>query len=98
MNVEFLAEAEEELTQATLYYEAQQDFLGERFLTTVEDTLTRIAAFPQMFHEIEAGIRQARVPSFPYALIYRIRRNTIQVIAVAHLRRSPGYWHGRNGR
>ena len=48
-------------------------------------------AFSRMFQEIEAGIRQARVPRFPYALVYRVSRNTIQVIAVAHLRRNPGY-------
>jgi len=96
MNVEFLAEAEEELTQAVFYYEAQQDFLGERFLAAVQDTLTRIMAFPQIFHEIESEIRQARVPRFPYALVYRINRETIQVIAVAHLKRNPGYWQGRN--
>lgn len=70
MNVEFLEEAEEELAQAALYYESQQDFLGERFLATIQDTLTRIMAFPRMFQEIEAGIRQARVPRFPYALVY----------------------------
>lgn len=31
-----------------------------------------------------------------YVLVYRINRETIQVIAVAHLKRNPGYWQGRN--
>ena len=32
---------------------------------------------------------------YPYSLIYRIVAEGVQVIAVAHSRRRPGYWSGR---
>ena len=32
---------------------------------------------------------------FPYAVVYRITQSTIQLIAVAHGRRRPGYWKSR---
>ena len=65
---------------------------GERFLTAVQNTLTRIVEFPQLFHEVEPNIRHARVPRFPYAVVYRIAGGVIQIVAVAHLRRAPSYW------
>ncbi|WP_424204564.1 hypothetical protein [Sulfuricaulis sp.] len=32
---------------------------------------------------------------FPYGIIYRVRFDVIEIIAVMHLRRSPGYWKQR---
>jgi hypothetical protein len=35
------------------------------------------------------------VPRFPYRVVYRNRPDEIVVVAVAHLRRRPGYWKNR---
>jgi hypothetical protein len=32
---------------------------------------------------------------FPFALIYRIKTSKVQIVAVAHDRRQPGYWRRR---
>ena len=32
---------------------------------------------------------------FPFNVLYREAGNTVQVLAVAHHRRRPGYWLGR---
>jgi toxin ParE1/3/4 len=32
---------------------------------------------------------------FPFALIYRIERDEVQILAVAHHSRRPGYWRER---
>jgi plasmid stabilization system protein ParE len=32
---------------------------------------------------------------FPYYLIYRERDGAVEVVAVMHARRHPGYWHHR---
>ena len=34
-------------------------------------------------------------PRFPFSLVYRLRGDEIEVIAVAHGRRRPAYWRSR---
>jgi len=95
MVVEFSEEAQDELLQSVLYYESQQTSLGERFLTSIQDSVTHISEFPQMYREIETGIRRCKVLNFPYALIYREISDVIQIIAVMNLHRKPDYWKVR---
>jgi hypothetical protein len=35
------------------------------------------------------------VHRFPFAILYRVERVALYVIAVAHLHRRPNYWRGR---
>ncbi len=91
----FHPEAQSELIESARYYESQQDGLGHRFLDATETALVRIQQHPQSYREIEQGIRQCRILRFPYGLIYRIRADHVQIIAVMHLHRQPGYWHNR---
>lgn len=33
---------------------------------------------------------------FPYAIVYReVSEEEVEIVAVAHLKRRPGYWTGR---
>jgi hypothetical protein len=32
---------------------------------------------------------------FPYGVIYRVAGDTLRILAIAHRRQRPGYWHGR---
>ena len=41
------------------------------------------------------AIRRHLVPGFPYAVIYEVDRDPVRVLAIAHLRRHPGFWLGR---
>jgi plasmid stabilization system protein ParE len=42
------------------------------------------------------GARRVLVGSYPYAIIYReISDEEIEIVAVAHLKRRPGYWAQR---
>ena len=36
-----------------------------------------------------------RVRKFPYKVVYRNQQDGIEIIAVAHGKRRPGYWKGR---
>ena len=95
MEIEFHPDAVLELREATLYYQEQQADLGKRFLSAVEESLTRISNFPEAFPIVANNIRQCKVTRFPYAIVYRSQVNYIQVIAIAHSRRRPKYWSGR---
>lgn len=93
--VGFHPAARTELLESARYYEAQQSGLGRHFIEAVRRAQERIDRFPQLAVEIEPGIRQCRVQQFPYGLIYRARTERIEVIAVMHLHRQPGYWRER---
>jgi hypothetical protein len=41
------------------------------------------------------GTRKFLLRRFPYSVVYRITERELQVIAVAHGRRRPGYWRIR---
>jgi len=48
---------------------------------------------PERFPELEPGIRRRLVlHRFPYAVLYRLVGDEIQVVAIMHMRRRPGYW------
>lgn len=41
-------------------------------------------------------MRKVRVDRFPYSIIFRLLdKDTVQVLAVAHGSREPGYWKNR---
>jgi plasmid stabilization system protein ParE len=91
----FHDEARREFRESARYYELQKDGLGSRFVDAVRDAITRIRSHPQLYREIEPGVRQCRTPRFPYGIIYRVRNSTVEILAVMHLHRKPGYWKSR---
>jgi plasmid stabilization system protein ParE len=91
----FHPEAQSELMESARYYESQQVGLGHRFLDAVAAALGRVQQHPQLYREVESGIRQCRVLRFPYGLIYRIKTDHLEIVAVMHLHRQPGYWRQR---
>lgn len=95
MNLRWHGEARAEAEAAAAFYEDKQPGLTLRFLDCLEDALHRIQRHPQAYRQVEGDIRECRVPHFPYGVIYRVRPGYIEVIAVMHLRKSPGYWKTR---
>jgi hypothetical protein len=71
--------------------------LGLEFLSEVISGTATVSQAPDRWPEIEPGIRRYRIRRFKYAIIYRIRADHVEVIAVMHLARMPGYWRGRTG-
>jgi plasmid stabilization system protein ParE len=54
-----------------------------------------ISQQPEIYPPFEAGTRRIRLPHFPYLVIFRAVGDSLEVIAVAHGRRRPGYWRQR---
>lgn len=55
----------------------------------------RISRNPLLYRKIHKNIRKCRLLRFPYGIIFRIQKETVQRIAVMHLKRKPGYWKSR---
>ena len=95
ITVHFHPQAEAELIAAATWYEEQQKDLGKRFLSSVEDGISRLKINPLLFPLIDSEIRRCLTRTFPFGILFRYRNERIEVIAVMHLRREPGYWQER---
>ena len=98
MKVRFRPEAALEAREARAFYAEREPQLGAQFVTALEAVVTRIAERPRAFPELlrPAIVRRARLRRFPYVVMFRLVGNeTIEVLAVAHTRRRPGYWRSR---
>jgi hypothetical protein len=81
-----------ELKEAVAFYESRRPGLGATFATEVEATIARILQKPARFRIVEQDVHTCRTHTFPYAILYVCRHSSILILAVAHLRRRPGYW------
>ena len=91
----FLPEAEEEMNEAAQFYEGRSEGLGEDFLDEVQHTVDSILAFPKSGPVISENLRRRILRRFPFGLLYAIETERIVIVAVAHLKRRPGYWKDR---
>ena len=91
----FHPEALLEADEAAKFYEERQNGLGKRFIEALTDTINRIKRDLKLYRKIDDNIRKCRLLYFPYGVIYRDKNEFIEIIAVMHLRRKPGYWKSR---
>jgi plasmid stabilization system protein ParE len=97
MRVNYEDAAREEGLAAAVWYGEQQAGLQARFLAKWKDAENRMVANPQIHRCFEGELRKCRFDVFPYALVFRIRGDELQVLAVMHLSRRPGYWKDQGG-
>jgi addiction module RelE/StbE family toxin len=95
MRFDFAAAAIEEIDEALAYYQAIYPDLSSRLVQELEDSLQMILRFPLGGHPLEGGLRQRRIKSFPYVIVYQPRDDAIVIIAFANTHRRPGYWRDR---
>jgi plasmid stabilization system protein ParE len=93
--VEFHPEAQRELIAAVRYYEQYADNLGVDFISAVETACAHLERFPESGRPFGNRLRRFLVPRFPYGVLYQVAEGRIRVVAVANLRRKPGYWRDR---
>jgi hypothetical protein len=95
VKVRFLTLAQQEIDDAFVWFDERQEGKGMDFLDELDRVVRLVKTFPLASIEIEPEIRRCLFARFPYSLIYGIEDQTIVVIAVAHVRRTPRYWIDR---
>lgn len=88
-------EARVELDDAALYYERLREDLGDEFIEDFLLAITEIEEAPMRWPETKPGVRRFRMSRFPYAIVYRVLSESVEVIAVAHQSRRESYWRDR---
>lgn len=95
MRFYFHEDAETEFDKAVEYYEDIQPGLGLEFAREVYRTIKRILQFPEAWSSNSKNTRRCLVNRFPFGIIYQLKSGMVRIIAVADLRRRPGYWLNR---
>jgi plasmid stabilization system protein ParE len=68
---------------------------AERFLAELGRAIERVSEHPEQFPAFVFETRRMVLPKFPYVIVFRETASTVDIIAVAHGRRRPGYWRDR---
>ena len=87
--------ARAELRRAARWYEEKRPGIGVAFLDAVRSAEGQVCEYPQSGAPIGGANRRCLVPRFPYGLVYRADGDDLFILAVAHVRRHPDYWRGR---
>lgn len=89
------SEARDELNAGVDFYDAEYAGLGRDFALEVLRLCRLIAESPSAGVEVRPGVRRRTLRRFPYSILYTPENGRVLVLAVAHQRRRPGYWHRR---
>ncbi|TME75332.1 MAG: type II toxin-antitoxin system RelE/ParE family toxin, partial [Chloroflexi bacterium] len=71
------------------------ELAAEAFALEVDLVVRRVVETPERYAAHLKGTRRALFPRYPFSLIYRVSPEVIEIVAVAHQRRRPGYWRSR---
>ncbi len=93
--VEFHPDAVDEAAAAREWYQARSPSAADAFVAELDRVIKRIRDNPTRWPSFVHGTRRYLLRKFPFQVVYRLVGTTIQVIAVAHGQRKPGYWKTR---
>lgn len=96
MRYEFHAAARMEHLDHVAYYESRQPGLGGAYLLEFDSAVSKICEAPARSPVVrEPKIRRVHLRRFPITILFRQSDGLLQVLALAHKRRRPGYWAAR---
>jgi len=84
-----------ELRFALEWYFQRSRLAAEKFAQEVGRVIALASHSPSRWPLAEHGTRKLVFRRFPFALIYRETATSVQVLAIAHGHRRPGYWKSR---
>src|SRR5689334_2562658 len=91
----FHPEAATELEAGLAWYAARSSKVAEQFLIELDRAITIILTSPRSWQQVIGSWRRYPLRRFPFLIYFRETDAGIEIIAVAHGRRRPGYWQDR---
>lgn len=93
-------EADEDLSRAFAWYEETNPGMGQGFIDAMREAVSRLTTTPDGSTTVPKApsghaARRVFARRFPYAVIFVVRENVVYVVAFAHMKRRPDYWHVR---
>lgn len=93
MRVRFHPEARLDFKDAAERYAAIRPELGQGFYRHIDQLVAEIEEAPTVFRVYRPphARRHFRRP-FPYAVVYVVRSDDVEILAVMHFKLPPSYW------
>jgi plasmid stabilization system protein ParE len=91
----FHPEAEAEADAAFEHYWIKSPVAAFGFDEEIREAYRTLSVHPMICAPYLHGTRRVIIRRFPFSVIFRERPQDIQIIAVAHAKRRPGYWAKR---
>lgn len=95
LEVRFHPDAVEEVDRARDWYRQRNPVAGAAFVLELDRAVTHIQEAPERWPRFTPTTRRFVLPRFPFDVIYRAHGRHLEVVAVAHHKRRPGYWRAR---
>ncbi|MEY2881883.1 MAG: hypothetical protein RLZZ15_4263 [Verrucomicrobiota bacterium] len=96
MTAEFLVPAQAEFEAAFDWYQARSARAAEGFRSRVSEAIDGAIARPTSAgFLVGRRVRKILLKPYAYGLFYFVHDRVVYVVAVAHQRRRPNYWHRR---
>lgn len=84
-----------DVREAVDWYLSRSQMAALDFSDELKAALARLRESPQACSPYLYGTRRVRLGRFPFTIVFRERLHDIQIVAVAHASRRPGYWARR---
>jgi plasmid stabilization system protein ParE len=94
-SIEFSPDARTEFDDAFDWYAERSTKAATGFADEVNRVINLIAADPQRHARTYTDCQLCRLIRYPWCIIYRDENETVLIVAIAHTKRRPGYWHDR---
>ncbi|MBN2061842.1 MAG: type II toxin-antitoxin system RelE/ParE family toxin [Deltaproteobacteria bacterium] len=95
MQVIIHPDAVAEAQAAYRWYRERSVSAAGAYLAELDQAVEAIVENPKLWPQYVHGTRRYLFHRFPFYLVYRKIAKKIEIIAVAHGRRKPGYWKSR---
>ena len=95
LRIVFRRAAKSEFEDAAVRYDEQRAGFGEEFTIEIDQAVTRAAAAPERYPIVFGDIRRTVARRFPFSGYFRVRLDSMVVLAVFHGRRNPAIWQRR---
>lgn len=93
--VEFHPDARIDAIEAYDWYAERSQQVADTFQQELQDTGRAIQDSPERWAKYLSGTRRYVMKRFPFVVVYRVAAERVEIMAVAHGRRKPGYWKER---
>ncbi len=95
LRLEIHPDAVEEAGEARLWYAERSSSAADAFVDELDAAAEKILEAPQRWPHHLYGTQRYLLRRFPFSVVYRLKGEVIQIVAIAHAKRRPGYWRER---
>lgn len=88
-------DAETEILEALAWYAERSALAARAFVQEMMSMVVLADRSPETWPRSFGNTRRIVFPHFPFDLVFRMKGETIDIVAVAHHRRRPWYWRNR---